>query len=90
MDSRYRKFLALAETGSFSAAARSLRVTQPAVSLAVVSLEHALGVRLYVRRNRPIVLTPEGEIVAKSAQGMRAEFDHMRAALEQYRRQAGS
>jgi len=81
MDSRYRKFLALAETGSFSAAARQLHVTQPAISLAIASLEHALGVRLYVRRARPIVLTPEGQIVADAARNMAAEHEHMLDAL---------
>ncbi|HEY4160721.1 MAG TPA: LysR family transcriptional regulator [Candidatus Saccharimonadales bacterium] len=82
MDSRYRKFLALADTSSFSAAARRLHVTQPAISLAVASLEHALGVRLYVRRSRPIVLTPEGRTVADAARGMEAEHERMLAALQ--------
>ncbi|HUB93692.1 MAG TPA: LysR family transcriptional regulator [Verrucomicrobiae bacterium] len=81
MDSRYQKFLAISEFGSFSAAARNLHVTQPAVTLAVASLEHALGVRLYVRRSRPIVLTPEGKIVAESARAMCVEFERMQTAL---------
>ncbi len=81
MDSRYRKFLALVEAGSFSAAARQLRVTQPAISLAVASLEHVLGARLYVRRSRPIALTPEGQIVAAAARTMAAEQGRMLEAL---------
>jgi DNA-binding transcriptional LysR family regulator len=82
MDSRYRKFLALAESGSFSAAARSLHVTQPAITLAIASLEHALGVRLYVRRSRPILLTPEGQIVVDTARRMTAEHTRMVTMLQ--------
>jgi DNA-binding transcriptional LysR family regulator len=82
MDSRYRKFLAVAETGSFSAAARRLRVTQPAISLAVTSLEHGLGVRLYVRRSKPVSLTPEGEIVAEAARHMAAIVENMQEQLQ--------
>lgn len=81
MDSRYRKFLALVETGSFSAAARSLHVTQPAVSLAVTSLEHGLGKRLYVRRTRPITLTPEGQVVVEAARRMLTEHERMLTVL---------
>jgi DNA-binding transcriptional LysR family regulator len=81
MDSRYRKFLALAETGSFSAAARRMHVTQPAISLAVSSLEHGLGVRLYLRRKKPVVLTAEGDIVVKAAREMAAITEKMRESL---------
>lgn len=81
MDSRYRKFLALAETGSFSAAARHLHVTQPAISLAVTSLEHGLGVRLYVRRSKPVTLTSEGQVVASAAREMAATIEAMQETL---------
>ena len=81
MDSRYQKFLALADTGSFSAAAKSVRVTQPAISLAVVSLEHTLGARLYIRRTKPVVLTPEGEIVAAAARDIVAVTDKMEESV---------
>jgi DNA-binding transcriptional LysR family regulator len=50
MDHRYKKFLAVAETGSFSAAAKKLHVTQPAITLAIGSLERAFGVKLYTRK----------------------------------------
>jgi DNA-binding transcriptional LysR family regulator len=83
MDHRYRKFLAVASAGSFSAAAKKLRVTQPAVTIAVSSLEHSLGVKLYVRRRAPIVLTEEGRLVAESARNIEAEMDAMRLRLNQ-------
>lgn len=48
------------ETGSFSAAARHLRVGQPAVSKAVAGLEERLGVRLLVRSTRQLQPTDAG------------------------------
>lgn len=44
-----RTFLRVAETGSFSAVAAELRVTQPAISRQVTALEQQLGVRLVHR-----------------------------------------
>ncbi|MCU0667007.1 MAG: LysR family transcriptional regulator [Patescibacteria group bacterium] len=81
MDHRYKKFLAVAETGSFSAAAKRLRVTQPAITLAVGSLERAFGVRLYKRKKYAIELTKEGEIVARYAKKMMQEFEKMKTEL---------
>lgn len=82
MDGRYQKFLALAETGSFSGAARQLHMTQPAMSLAIASLEHTLGVRLYIRRSHPIALTPEGQIVADAARNIAAAHERMLTTLQ--------
>lgn len=81
MDHRYRKFLAVAETGSFSAAAKQLHVTQPAITIAVASLEHNLGVKLYIRRRAPIELTPEGRVVVETARNIAREDEKMRDAL---------
>ncbi len=59
----YRVFLAAAEAKSVSEAARRLYVTQPAVSNSLIQLENLLGVRLFIRENRGISLTAEGEIL---------------------------
>src|SRR5205809_334153 len=53
-------FLTVAEAGSFSAAARELHLTQPAVSMSVAALEKALGDRLFRRRGLRVELTPFG------------------------------
>jgi len=45
-------FVRVVETGSFSAAARHLRVGQPAVSKTVAQLEERLGARLLLRSTR--------------------------------------
>jgi len=55
-----RYFLAAAEHGSFTAAARSLYIAQPSLSEQVRQLEAELGVDLFVRAGRGIALTEAG------------------------------
>jgi LysR family transcriptional regulator, regulator for bpeEF and oprC len=54
-------FVAVAESGGFSAAAHELGLTPAAVSKAVRRLETSLRVDLFVRTTRKVALTPEGE-----------------------------
>lgn len=54
-------FAAVARTGSFSAAAQQLLLTQPAVSQHIQDLEASLGTRLFVRGRRGATLTAAGE-----------------------------
>ena len=53
-------FLTTVEHGSFSAAARELRLAQPSVSEPVRELEAELGVALFTRVGRGLVLTEAG------------------------------
>jgi DNA-binding transcriptional LysR family regulator len=55
-----RAFLAAAEEGSLSAAARALRQTQPTLSRQVTGLEQSLGVTLFERGHRQLGLTAAG------------------------------
>lgn len=55
-----RAFLATAETGSLSAAARELGLTQPTLSRQVAALEEELGVMLFERVGRTLELTKAG------------------------------
>jgi LysR family carnitine catabolism transcriptional activator len=57
----------LAETGSFSGAARILNLSQPAVSAHIRELEDDLGVALVSRTTRRVALTREGEALAARA-----------------------
>ena len=57
---RARAFLAAADEGSFSAAARALRSTQPTVGRQVAALEDDLRVVLFERVGRSLTLTPTG------------------------------
>lgn len=54
-------FVRIVETGSFSAAARQLRIGQPAVSKAIAQLEERLGVRLLSRSTRGLAATEAGQ-----------------------------
>jgi DNA-binding transcriptional LysR family regulator len=56
-----RYFVAVAEAGSVSLAARRLNGTQPALSRQIQDLEQDLGLRLFDRIGRKIVLTGDGE-----------------------------
>ncbi|MBS0521020.1 MAG: LysR family transcriptional regulator [Proteobacteria bacterium] len=62
-----RSLLAVAECGSFTAAAEAIGVTQSGVSQAVAALEESLGVTLVVRHRRGADLTAAGERVAAHA-----------------------
>ncbi len=55
-----RSFHAVAQRGSFTAAARELGVSQPTITTQVKSLESEFGVELFVRRGRRIELTETG------------------------------
>lgn len=58
---RARAFLATAGSGSLSAAASELGLTQPTLSRQVAALEEELGVTLFERVGKKLVLTPTGE-----------------------------
>lgn len=57
----YRSFYMVAKTGSLTAAAKELFISQPALSQSVMALEQQLGGKLFVRTQKGMVLTPEGE-----------------------------
>ncbi|MEM8935515.1 MAG: LysR family transcriptional regulator [Pseudomonadota bacterium] len=65
-----RAFLATAEEGSLSAAARALGLTQPTVSRQVLGLEEALGVVLFERGAKTLLLTDAGREVLEHVRVM--------------------
>jgi len=60
-------FVAVAELGSFSAAAQHLHVSQPAVTNRVQRLEAAIKTRLLTRTTRRVHMTPAGELLFAQA-----------------------
>jgi len=76
-----RAFLWVAETGSFSEAAESLYLTQPAVSKRIASLEDQLNVRLFDRINRRVSLTESGRELLPRAKLILQEVNDARRAL---------
>lgn len=65
-----RAFLATAEEGSLSAAARALGLTQPTLGRQVTALEDALGVVLFERAGRSLILTDAGRDLLEHARAM--------------------
>lgn len=63
----YHYFLAVADTGSLTAAARRLGVSQPTVGRQIQALEETLGVRLFDRASSGYVLTAAGEAIVAPA-----------------------
>ncbi|MFC3077388.1 LysR family transcriptional regulator [Phenylobacterium terrae] len=74
-----RVFVAVAETGSFRAAAARLRRVQSAVSYAIAGLEAELGVPVFDRSGRRPELTAEGRALLPDARAMLLSADALRA-----------
>jgi LysR family hydrogen peroxide-inducible transcriptional activator len=77
-----RYVLAVAEHGSFSKAAEQLFLSQPALSVQVRKLERELGVALFERLGRRVVLTSAGEAFAGHVRSALAQLDQARRSAE--------
>jgi DNA-binding transcriptional LysR family regulator len=75
MDLRHlRAFVAVAEEGTFTKAARRLHISQPPLTKQVQQLERELGTKLFVRHRDGIELTPDGRMLLERAQAALAAF----------------
>ncbi|HXH44461.1 MAG TPA: transcriptional regulator GcvA [Bradyrhizobium sp.] len=74
-----RAFEAAARHLSFTLAASELNVTQTAISHQIRRLEEELGIRLFIRQNRALALTPEARDYLP---GVRAAFNDLRLATD--------
>lgn len=63
-------FLALAETGSITAAARACHITQPSVSMQLKDLAESIGLPLHESSGKGLQLTDAGEALVSAAQSM--------------------
>lgn len=70
-----RYFLAVAELGSFSRAARHASVTQPTLSAGIAKLERELGARLFDRARNGVSLTLAGSRFLSRARRIAAEYE---------------
>ena len=84
-----RAFVAIADAGSVSAAARELFLTQPAMTRRLQRLEGALGVSLLDRRRRPFALTRAGQAALERCRGLLASLQELRTLGDQGRQPAG-
>ncbi|KAF1027478.1 MAG: HTH-type transcriptional activator CmpR [Burkholderia plantarii] len=76
-----RAFAAVAREGNLTRAAARLHLTQPAVSLQIKHLQHLLGVTLFSRTSRGLLLTRDGQALLPHAErALAAAADVQRAA----------
>lgn len=76
--------VAAAKHLNFRAAARECSISQPALSSQIAHLEGALGVALFERNRRRVLLTPVGEALVERAKRLLAELDDMGALAQSH------
>lgn len=81
LSSSLRYFLAIAEAGSYTGAARTLGMSQPALTAAMNALERELGTTLFLRTARGARLTSTGEELVLHARGLAQRASELRHAL---------
>src|SRR4026207_2055802 len=74
-----RAFVAIAESGTFTAGALRVHVTQAAISMQIRQLETEIGAKVFVRALRHVILTEAGEQLLRRARHILREHD---AALD--------
>ncbi len=77
---RLRCFLAVVDTGTVTAAARRLRIAQPALSRQVHALEREVGLQLFTRHHNKLRLTPAGVEFARMVRHLIVLSDDVHAA----------
>ncbi|MEP6717662.1 MAG: LysR family transcriptional regulator [bacterium] len=82
-----RAFVAIADAGTFTAAAQRVHITQAAISMQIRQLETELGVKLFVRAPRRVLLTEAGEQLLQRARHILRDHD---AALDEVTELAGT
>ncbi len=78
---KLRIFNAAAEAGSFTHAGDALNMSQSAVSRQVSALEQELGVPLFHRHARGLILTEQGELLAHTANDVMIKLEAVRTKL---------
>lgn len=76
-----KTFLAVTKMGNFTRAAHELCLTQPAVSGHISALEEELGVSLFNRTGKKVVLTDAGRLVAQEGAELLDRVNQLRSAL---------
>ena len=79
-------FLAVAASGSFSRAAETLYLTQPAVSKRIQALEHSLDTPLFDRIGKSVRLTEAGQALLPSCRHIIAEIEESKRIISNLRR----
>ncbi|HSE34444.1 MAG TPA: LysR family transcriptional regulator [Pyrinomonadaceae bacterium] len=82
-----RAFVAIAESGTFTAGAARVHVTQAAISMQIRQLETDIGAKVFIRAPRHVILTEAGEHLLHRARQILREHD---VAIEEIAELAGA
>ena len=86
---KLRVFHAVAEAGSFTHASETLNLSQSAVSRQISALEDALGVSLFHRHARGLILTEQGDLLYKTVHDVFAKLNNVESLLTETKENAG-
>jgi DNA-binding transcriptional LysR family regulator len=79
-------FLSIVETGSFSAAADNLYISQSSLSKQIIALEKSLDIQLFDRSKRKVSLTEAGKVFKKNAQNFNELYKSMLVEIGEFRK----
>lgn len=88
LNQRLETLLCVYETLNFTKASETLNLTQPAVSQHIKALENEFKCKIFIRGEKSLKVTPEGEIVVKYAKRIQNLFSTIPSALRDYRNNA--
>lgn len=78
---QFKYFVAVAETGGFSKAAKRCYVTQPSLSQQIIKLEQELGHELFERLGRRVILTEAGKALLPRARNILRETTYIKTGM---------
>jgi len=81
MEDRLQKFVRLVDAGNFVKAAQELRISQPALSVAIAKLERELRAALLVRGVRPLTVTPAGQLAYAAGKDIALRKSNLKTLL---------
>ncbi len=79
-----RAFVEVARCGNFTRAAEELHICQPALTVQVKQLEHALGVKLFDRDKRHVALTQAGRELLRPIERVLTEIEAIRVSSHEF------
>lgn len=75
----------IVDSGSMSSATQKMFLTQSALSHMLRELEESLGVKIFLRRGKKLLLTDEGRVILDSAEKVLAEISELTKLLENFK-----
>lgn len=86
MNSRQIQYaILLSQTLNFSQVAEQLKISQPALSKQILTLEQELGVKLFDRSTVPLSVTPAGECFIREAKELLLQEDQLKRLMEGFK-----